>query len=148
MAISLRVLLVDDHAPWRQQVCSILLKRPELWVVAEVADGLEAVQKAQELQPDLILLDIRLPKLNGLDAATRIRQVSPKARILFLTQNSDNDIVEAALGTGAQGYILKTDAWGELLPAVAAVLDGGDFVSSGITHPGDPSQYPPVPVAG
>ena len=129
---SVRILVVDDFEPWRQQVCSILQTRPELRVVAEIADGLEAVQKAQELKPDLILLDIGLPNLDGLEAANRIRQVAPDTKILFLTQNSDKDMVRAALSTGAQGYVLKTDAGSELLPAVAGVLGGDDFVSSGI----------------
>ena len=132
MATSIRVLVVDDYELWRQQVCSILQTQPELLVVAEIADGLEAVQKAKEQQPDLILLDIGLPNLNGLDAARQIRQVAPDAKILFLTNNSDKDIVRAALGTGAQGYVLKTDVGRELLPAVAGILGGEDFVSSGI----------------
>ena len=131
MAFSLRILVVDDNEPWRRHVCSILTKRKELSVVAEVADGLEAVQKAQELQPDLILLDISLPHLSGLEAAKRIRQVAPKSAILFLTQMSDKDIEEEALSTGAQGYILKIDAARELLTAVE-VLVGDNFVSSGI----------------
>ena len=127
-----RSLVVDDSEPWRRQICSILQTQPELRVVAEVADGLEAVQKAEELQPDLILLDIGLPKLDGIKAANRIRQLAPDAKILFLTMNSDQDVVRAALNTGAQRYILKTDAGRELLPAVAGVLGGDDFVSSGI----------------
>ena len=131
VAFSLRILVVDDNEPWRRHVCSILTKRKELSVVAEVADGLEAVQKAQELQPDLILLDISLPHLSGLEAAKRIRQVAPKSAILFLTQMSDKDIEEEALSTGAQGYILKIDAARELLTAVE-VLVGDNFVSSGI----------------
>src|SRR6185295_3620936 len=131
MAESVRVLLVDDCERWRQHVRSILLTRPELRVVAEVADGLEAVQKAQELQPDLILLDIGLPTLNGLKAANRIGKVAPEARILFLTQNSDQDIEHAALSTGAHGYILKVDAGTELLPAVAGFLGGDKSVSRG-----------------
>ena len=95
---SVRILLVDDCEPWRQHVPSILLTRPELCVVADAADGLEAVQKAHELQPDLILLDIGLPTLDGLKAANRICKVTPEARILFLTQNSDKDIEQPALG--------------------------------------------------
>ena len=132
MEISARILLVDDHAPWRQQVHSILRVQPQLCIVAEVADGLNAVQKAQELQPDLILLDIGLPNLNGFEAAKRIHRVAPKSRILFLSQNSDKDIVQATLSNGARGYVLKTDALSELLPAVRTVLDGEEFVSSGI----------------
>ena len=93
---------------------------------------LKAVQKAQELQPDLILLDIGLPNLNGLEAAKAIRQIAPKARIIFLTQNSDIEIMQAALSTGARGYVLKTDAVSELLPAVEAVLANKEFVSSGL----------------
>jgi len=110
----------------------MLQTRPELSVVAEAGDGLEAVQKAQDLRPDLILLDVGLPTLNGLEAAHRIRQVAPDARIIFLTQNSDRDVVRAALRAGAQGYVLKADAGRELLAAVAGILSGGDFVSSGI----------------
>ena len=110
----------------------MLQTRPELCVVAEAADGLGAVQKAQELKPDLILLDIGLPNLDGLEAAKQILQVAPDAAIIFLTANRDKDIVQAASRTGARGYVLKTDAGKELLTAVAGVLGGDDFVSSGI----------------
>jgi DNA-binding NarL/FixJ family response regulator len=116
----------------------MLQTRPELCVVAEVGDGLEAVQKAQELKPDLILLDIALPKLDGIEAAHRIRQVAPSTKVIFLTLNSDKDLVRAALSTGAHGYVLKTHAGRELLTAVARILGGGDFVSSGIE--GDDSR--------
>src|SRR4249919_381371 len=115
---SVRILVVDDFEPWRCMVCSILqTRRPDFCVVAEVADGWEAVQKAQELNPDLILLDIGLPNLNGLEAANRIRRVAPDAKIIFLTQNSDRDVIRAALSAGAQGYVLKNDAETELLTA-------------------------------
>ena len=127
-----RILVLDDFEPWRQQVCSILQTQPGLRVVAEIADGSEAVQEAQELKPDLILVDIGLPTLDGLEAANRICQVAPGAKILFLTQNNDKDMVRAALSTRAQGYVLKIDAGSELLPAVARVLGGDDFVSSGV----------------
>jgi DNA-binding NarL/FixJ family response regulator len=129
---SFRILVVDDFEPWRQQICSMLREQPELRVIAEVGDGLEGVQKAQELKPDLILLDVGLPNLDGIKAANRIRQVAPDAKIIFLTQNSDKDIIQAALSTGAKGYVLKTDAGRELFTAVAGVLGGDDFVSSGI----------------
>ena len=132
-ASSVRILVVDDSEPWRKQVCAMFQTGPELRVVAEAEDGLDAVQKAKELKPDLILLDIGLPKLDGLEAASRIRQVAPDAAIIFLTQNSDKDMVRAAMSTGARGYVLKTDAGRELLPAVTGVLGGDDFVSSGIT---------------
>ena len=128
-----RVLVVDDFDPWRQQICSILRARPELRVVAEAADGLKAVQKAQELKPDLILLDIGLPNLNGLEAANRICQVAPGTKIIFVTQYSDKDVLRAAQSNGALGYVLKADAASELLAAVAAVLGGYQFLSSGVT---------------
>ena len=124
--------MVDDFEPYRCLVASVLRKEPELQILCEVSDGLEAVQKAKELQPDLILLDIELPNLNGIEALSRIRQVSPNAKIIFLTQNSDKEVVAAALITGAHGYVLKTDAGSELLTAVAAVLRGDEFISSGI----------------
>jgi DNA-binding NarL/FixJ family response regulator len=129
---SVRVLLVDDFEPWRHAVRSMIKGQTELQIVGEATDGLEAVQKAQELKPHLILLDIGLPNLNGLEAASRIRQVASDAKILFLTQNHDKDMVRAALSAGAQGYVLKTDAESELLTAVAGVLGGDDFVSSGM----------------
>src|SRR5271170_4203313 len=88
---SIRVLVVDDYEPFRQFICSTLRKRPELQIVGEVSDGLEAVQKAQELQPDLIVLDIGLPTLNGIEAARRIRSVSPESKILFVSQESYAD---------------------------------------------------------
>jgi DNA-binding NarL/FixJ family response regulator len=99
-------------------------------VIGEVADGLEAVQKAQELQPDLILLDIGLPTLNGIEAAKRIQQVSPRSKILFVSENRYPDIAEEALSTGAGRYVLKSDAASELLPAVKGVLEGKRFVSA------------------
>ena len=129
---TVRVLVVDDYEPWRRFVASEFQKLPELEIVGEASDGLGAVQQAGELHPDMILLDIGLPTLNGLEAANRIRQVAPDAKIIFLTQNNDRDVVRAALSTGARGYVLKTDAGRELFPAMVGVLDSNNFVSSGI----------------
>ena len=128
----IHVLIADDFKRWRRQVRQLLKVRPELQVIGEASDGSEAVQKADDLKPDLIVLDIGLPKLNGIEAARRIGQVSPGSKILFLSQNNDPDIVQEALGTGALGYVLKMNALGELLPAVNAVLQGKQFVSSGL----------------
>jgi DNA-binding NarL/FixJ family response regulator len=108
----------------------LLQARPEWQVIAEASDGLEAVEKGQDLKPDIILLDIGLPKLNGIEAARRIRQRSPGSKIIFLSQNNNLDIVRAALDTGALGYVRKTDVKRELLPAVDAVLRGEQFISS------------------
>jgi DNA-binding NarL/FixJ family response regulator len=127
-----QVLVVDDVLPWRRFVGSMLQEQPRLQIVGEASDGLEAVQKARELQPDLILLDISLPTLNGIEAARRIRTLSPKSRILFLSENRSWDIVEEALRTGAWGYVVKSDAAGELLSAVEAVLKDKPFISATI----------------
>ena len=129
---SIRILITDDYADWRRLVRSVLQARPEWQVISEASDGLEAVEKAQGLKPDLILLDIGLPKLNGIEAARQIRQLSPSSKIIFLSQNNDLDIVRAALSTGAHGYVRKTDVKRELLPAMDAVLRGEQFVSSSL----------------
>jgi DNA-binding NarL/FixJ family response regulator len=122
--------VVEDSEPFRKFVCSTLGERPELQIVGEVSDGLEAVQRAEELQPDLIVLDIGLPALNGIEAARRIRELSPKSKILFVSEEFSADVVREALGTGARAYVVKTDAGSELLQAVNAVLRGGQFVGS------------------
>jgi DNA-binding NarL/FixJ family response regulator len=127
-----RVLVVDDFEPWRRQICSLLQTRPELRVIAEAGDGLEAVQKATELQPDLILLDIGLPKLNGIEASHQISRLVPSAKILFVSQNYDLDVATAASSNGAKGFVRKENVRKDLLPAVEAVLLGGRFVSRGL----------------
>jgi len=127
---TIRILVVDDFEGWHHFVTAIFEDEPELHVVCRVFDGSQAVQKAEELKPDLIVLDIGLPKLNGIEAARQIRQLSPTSKILFLSQNNEHEVVRAALGVGALGYVHKTNARSELLPAVYAVLLGEQFVSS------------------
>jgi DNA-binding NarL/FixJ family response regulator len=124
----IRILVVDDFETWRRYVCSLLQKHGQYDVIGEVADGLEAVHKAQELQPDVILLDINLPSLNGIQAARRIRECAPKTKILFVSENTSEDIAEEALRTGAQGYVVKEDARRELLIAIATILRGEKFL--------------------
>jgi DNA-binding NarL/FixJ family response regulator len=128
-----RVLVVDDYEPFRRFICSTLVKKPELQIVGESSDGLEAVQKAEALQPDLIVLDFGLPKLNGIEAARQIRKLSPNSKILFLSQESSSDTAQEALALGALGYVVKPYAGTELLPAVTAVLEGRQFISSGLS---------------
>ena len=130
MMSCIRILVVDDYGNWRRQVRLLLRGRPEWQVICEVPDGAEAVQKAAELQPDLVLLDISLPKLNGIEVARQIRQLSPHSKIIFLSQDNDPDIVQEALSTGAVGYVCKAHAQSELLPAVEAALGRKEFVSS------------------
>jgi len=129
---SVRVLVVDDYEPWHGFVSTTFQKQHELEIIGRVSDGLEAVQKAQQLQPDLILLDIGLPTLNGLEAAKRIRQCAPKSKILFVSENRSPDVAQEALDNGAGGYVVKSDAAGELLPAVKAVLEGKRFISTAL----------------
>ena len=129
---SVRVLVVDDFEAWRRFVCSMLRKNPELQVVGEASDGLEAVHKAEQLQPDLIVLDLGLPTLNGIEAARQIRKLAPESKILVLSQESSADVVQEALSSGVRGYVLKTRAGVDLLAAVEAVLERRQFVSSGL----------------
>ena len=130
MTPTFRILLVDDFEPWRSFVASLLQKNPEWQIICEVSDGLEAIQKAREFQPDLIVLDIGLPKLNGIEAASSIRNVAPESKILFLSENRSSEIAAAALSAGGYGYVVKSDGASELLMAVEAVLQSKRFVSS------------------
>jgi DNA-binding NarL/FixJ family response regulator len=122
-----RILTVDDVEAWRRFVSSTLKDNSRFQIICEVSDGLEAVQKAQELQPDLIVLDIGLPKLNGIEATRQIRKVTPNSKILFLSENYSPDIAAGALSTGASGYVVKSDARRELPTAVEAVIQGKQF---------------------
>lgn len=136
-----RVLVVDDFAPWRAQIRSALQGHSEWQIVGEASDGLEAVHQAAALTPDLILLDIGLPSLNGIEASGRILSANPDARILFVAEHWAYDIAEAALTTGARGYILKSDASRELLRAMEATRAGRRFVGArlagrGVDRPG------------
>ena len=117
---NIHVLVADDFAPWRVFARDIV-RRPE-WQVIEACDGQEAVQKATELHPDIVLLDIGMPTLNGIEAAKQIRRFAPSSRIIFVTTNGDADVKAAALATGADGYLSKASAATELLPTLAVAL--------------------------
>jgi DNA-binding NarL/FixJ family response regulator len=115
---SVRVLVVEDNELFRRVVCSMLETRPELQVIGETSNGLEAVQKAEELQPDVIVLDIALPSVNGIEVARRIRKTSPECKILLVSQESSPEVVQEALSVGACAYVLKVRAGSDLLAAV------------------------------
>jgi DNA-binding NarL/FixJ family response regulator len=127
--LQIRTLVVDDFASFRRRVCWMLEEKSEMRVICEAADGLEAVQKAVEFQPDLILLDSDLPKLSGIEAARQIRKVAPKSKIIFLSQDSNPDVVQEAFSLGARGYVIKSDASRELLTAVKVVILDKQYVS-------------------
>lgn len=118
------VLVVDDFKDWRNQVRLLLQARPELQVIGEASDGSEAVKMAKELKPDLIVLDVGLPSLNGIEAARRIRKLSPNSKIIFLSMYDSVDVAQEALNMGALGYVHKTRAQSELLPCINVVLQG------------------------
>jgi DNA-binding NarL/FixJ family response regulator len=121
--------VVDDFSSFRRRVCWMLEENPEVRLIGEAADGAEAVQKAVEFQPDLILLDSDLPKLSGIEAARQIRKVVPKCKLLFVSQDSNPEVVQSAFYLGARGYVIKSDAARELLTAVTAVIQGAQYVS-------------------
>ena len=130
------VLVVEDHPVVRRAVCALLSSDPILNVVCEAADGEQAVQKAEELQPDLVLMDISLPGISGIEAARRIRRVSPKSSIIFLSQHDSLQMVKDALNVGGHGYVAKIDAGQELLKAISLVREGKQFVSQRIVSQG------------
>ncbi|HKD52117.1 MAG TPA: response regulator transcription factor [Candidatus Acidoferrum sp.] len=127
------VLLVDDFVQFRAAVSALLTKKPELQIVAEASDGIEAVEKSRQLQPDVILLDIGLPKLNGIEAARQIREVAPQSKIVFVTQETSADIMKEAIGLGGMGYVVKAKVESELLKAIDLVREGKQFIGSGLT---------------
>ena len=116
------ILLADDFEPWRAQVRSFLQRKTASTIVSEACDGLEAVQKAEELHPEIILLDLHMPGLNGIEAAKKIRKLSPDSRIIFLSLDGDESVIAAALETGAVGFVLKNEMHSGLMPAIRASL--------------------------
>ena len=126
-----RIVVVDDIEDWRRWLASMLREEP-FEIIGEASNGLEAVYRVAQTQPTVVLLDIGLPRLNGIEAGVRIRRVAPDAKILYLSQEFDPDIVRAALQLGAFGYVLKSDAARELVEAIHTVVRGKKFVSSGV----------------
>ena len=126
------ILVVEDFKPFRDYVSSLLEEQAHLRVICEVPDGLEAVDKIRELKPDLILLDIGLPGLNGIEVARQISALVPRPKIVFLTQEASVEVAQEALRVGGIGYVVKSRAAGDLLVAIEAALEGKKFVSAGL----------------
>ena len=126
----IRVLVVDDHETVRRGICALLRSDPDIEVTCDVADGLQAVRKAKQVQPDVIVLDITMPKMDGLKAAVRIRKVAPQTEIVFLSQHDSLESVRQALRAGGRGYVVKSDAAKELISAVRTVSKKKRYVNT------------------
>lgn len=129
----IRVLVVEDNSIWQEIIVRKLQEQANLQVVGIVADGLEAVHNAEELQPDLMLLDIGLPRLNGIEVAKRVRKACPGVRILFVSGECCSDIIREALRIGAQGYVYKPNVGSDLLPAIQAALTSESLLHEAFT---------------
>jgi DNA-binding NarL/FixJ family response regulator len=126
---SLRILVVEDHESFREQVCALLRSHPGFEVISEANDGLEGVRHAEKFQPDVVVLDISMPRLGGIEAAGRIHRVAPKSQIVFLSQHNSETIAQTALANGGLAYVTKSSASTDLIRAVQAVSEGKTFVS-------------------
>ena len=123
----IRVLVADDHTIVRQGLVGILKGSEEIEVVAEASDGYEATEKALKVKPDVVVLDVSMPRLNGLEAARRIHEALPAARILVLTMHDDEEYVLKMVRAGASGYLLKEGAASELLAGIRALKSGKTY---------------------
>jgi DNA-binding NarL/FixJ family response regulator len=127
-----RVLVVEDHEPFRRVLCELLQQRGDLEIVGEAADGLDAIYQAEALRPDVVMLDIGLPSLSGIDVAERLRATVPDAKLMFVTNVSSLEVVEHAFSRGVHGYVYKPRALRDVLPVLDAIIRGGRFVSGGL----------------
>ena len=132
MTSRLRVLVVEDHEPIRHVICELLQERADLLIVGEAADGLDAIRQAEALRPDVVMLDIGLPTLSGLEVAARIHAKVPDAKLMFVTNESSLDVVDQAFRRGAHGYVYKPRVKRDVLPVLDAIIRGGRFVSGGL----------------
>ena len=129
-----KLILCDDHKLFREGLRTLLERKPGLQVVAEAADGPAAVASAQSLRPDVVIMDISLPKLNGIESARRILALCPDIKVVFLSMHSDRRFVKEALKAGASAYLLKDAAFDELFTALCAVMDGKTYLSPAIAQ--------------
>ena len=130
----IHILLVDDFLPWQRFVMELFETEADLKIISVASDGWEAIQKVQELRADLILMDINLPRMDGFEATREIRILSPASKILFVSGDRRDELVEAAFEAGASGYVLKTDSYSDLITGIRAVLLGRRFVSRSLRN--------------
>jgi len=149
---AIRILLADDHLPMRKGVCALIEKLPDAHVVAEVGDGSGAARLARDLLPDLAILDVNMPTLNGIEAARRIVAEAPGVKILGISVYTDKRFVEEMLGAGASGFLLKDSVFEELPHAIRVVISGGVYLSPAILDQveqacigEEPATYPAAP---
>jgi DNA-binding NarL/FixJ family response regulator len=136
--MTIRVLLADDHTMMREGLRALLSRSTDITVIGEVSNGREAVRSAQALGPDVIIMDITMPQLNGIEAARLLREKCPDTRIVFLSMHSNSEHVFRAFEAGATGYLLKESAGAEIADAVRAVHGGRRYLSRAIAEHGEP----------
>ena len=129
----IRVLLADDHKLMRAGLRLVVDQQPDLSVVGEADDGRQAVELAKSLKPDVVVMDIGMPNLNGIEAARQIREIRPDAAVVMLSMHSDEGYVLRALGAGARAYLLKDSATTDLVQAIHAVVEGKSFFSPAVS---------------
>jgi len=133
MAVT-QVLVVDDFVPWHHFVSLLFDSESDLQIASVAIDGLDAVQKAKELQPDLILMDLSLPGMNGIAATRQILVHSPRSKVLFVSEHRDSEVIQAAFEAGACGYVLKSDSNSDLILGIRTILLRQPFVSRSLTN--------------
>ena len=139
--MTVSILIVDDLPDFRRLIKRICRDRLDFKIVGEAPDGRSAIEKAVELQPDIVLLDISMPRLNGLEAAVQILEVSPRSKIVFLSGHCHASVVQEAMDRGAMGYVIKSQAGVELLDAIDCVSQGESYVSGRLALGTSPSVY-------
>lgn len=144
--MTIRVLLADDHALMREGLSALLSAEPDIAIVAQVANGREAVRGVVELNPDIVLLDISMPEMNGIEAALIICEKSPATRVIMLSMHADSENVSRAFSAGAMGYLLKESASSQVVSALRTVHAGRRFLSPGIIQPAPSASVARTPL--
>ena len=131
--MSIRIIIVDDHGIIRQGLCSLLESQPDIEVIGQAKDGHNAIELVREMQPDIVITDVTMPKLNGMDATRQITRLFPKVKVIGLSGHTDNSFVTGMLKAGASAYVLKHCLFDELLEAIQVVSRGGRYLSPEVT---------------